>query len=151
MYSTMTNVDILQEVYDFSDFITSSEVFLHYIETKRALEKNRDAQRMITHFQALKEKYEEVQRFGKYHPDFDKVTKEVREWKRKVDTNLFVSEFKKAEEELNQLLVEISQIVANAVSTHIKVPTGNPFFDQGGCGTGGCGSGGGCGCSTKKK
>jgi hypothetical protein len=34
--------------------------------------------------------------------------------------------------------------MAFAVSEDIKIPTGNPFWDQGGCGGSGCGSGG-CG------
>ncbi|MDG5788315.1 YlbF family regulator [Evansella sp. AB-P1] len=142
----MTNVDILQHTDNFSEFITSSEVFHKYIDAKSTMEKNKEAQSMIKHFQTLKEKYEEVQRFGKYHPDFDQVSKDVREWKRKLDTHSVISAYKEAENELHQLLVELSQIIANAVSPHIKVPTGNPFFDQGGCGSGGCGSGGSCGC-----
>ncbi|UCZ51850.1 YlbF family regulator [Bacillus shivajii] len=146
MLTTMTNVDVLQEALEFGEIITSSEVFDKYIQSKEELEKSEEAQHLIKHFQTLKEKYDEVQRFGKYHPDFRTVTKEVREWKRKLDTHDAIVEFKQAEEELYQLLVEISQLIANAVSPQIKVPTGNPFFDQDGCG-GGCGSGGSCGCS----
>ncbi|MDQ0253842.1 cell fate (sporulation/competence/biofilm development) regulator YlbF (YheA/YmcA/DUF963 family) [Evansella vedderi] len=145
MVTTMTNVDLLQEAYDFGEVITSSEIFYKYIAAKKALDKNREAQGLIKHFQTLKEKYDEVQRFGKYHPDFKQVTKDVREWKRQLDTHPAIADFKQAENELHDLLTEVSLIIADAVSPHIKVPTGNPFFDQGGCG-GGCGSGGSCGC-----
>lgn len=144
MVTTMA-VDILQEAFDFSEVITSSEIFHKYIEAKHALEQDEKAQAKIKEFQVLKEKYDEVQRFGKYHPDFRTVTKDVREWKREMDTYPSIADFKKAENELNDLLVEVSSIIANAVSPHIKVPTGNPFFDQSSCG-GGCGSGGSCGC-----
>ncbi|MFA9557336.1 YlbF family regulator [Evansella sp. AB-rgal1] len=150
MSTTMTNVDVLQEAYDFSELITSSEVFYAYIEAKQVLEQDHEAQSIIEHFQKMKENYDEVQRFGKYHPDFQTITKDVREWKRKVDTHPSISAFKKSEDSLHQLLIEVSRILANSVSTQIKVPTGNPFFDQGGCGTGGCGSGGSCGCSGGK-
>ena len=47
---------------------------------------------------------------------------------------------------LQEVLDEISFIVAQAVSPHIKTPGGNPFFESG-CSSGGCGSGGSCGCS----
>ncbi|SDY76872.1 Cell fate regulator YlbF, YheA/YmcA/DUF963 family (controls sporulation, competence, biofilm development) [Evansella caseinilytica] len=145
MVTAMTDVDILQQAYSLGELITSSEVFHEYIELKNALNCDQEAQRLISQFQVLKEKYEEVQRFGKYHPDFKQVTSDVREFKRKVDTHPAIAEYKKAENALHDLLVEVSLIIANAVSPQIKVPTGNPFFDQGGC-SGGCGTGGSCGC-----
>jgi cell fate (sporulation/competence/biofilm development) regulator YlbF (YheA/YmcA/DUF963 family) len=141
----MTNADILEETYSFGEIITSSEVFHIYMKAKHQLEQDKEAQEMIGNFLQLKEKYDEVQRFGKYHPDFRTVTKDVREAKRQLDTHPYIADFKKAEKELEQLLGEVSMIIADAVSPNIKVPTGNPFFDQGGCG-GGCGSGGSCGC-----
>lgn len=146
MITTMTNVDILQETYNFGEIITSSEVFQLYIEAKHDLEQDKEAQAMISNFKKMKEKYDEVQRFGKYHPDFRQVTKDVRELKRDLDTNTQIADFKKAETELESMLTEVSLLVANAVSSQIKVPTGNPFFDTASSCGGGCGSGGSCGC-----
>ncbi|MCE7794726.1 YlbF family regulator [Salipaludibacillus sp. CUR1] len=145
MVTTMTDINILQETSQFSDLIISSDIFYKYTQTKKEVQTNAEAQEMLVHFQGLKEKYEEVQRFGKYHPDFHKVTSEVREYKRKIDTHPLISEYKTAEKELESLLTEVSRILAHSVSQEIKVPTGNPFFDQAGC-SGGCGSGGSCGC-----
>jgi cell fate (sporulation/competence/biofilm development) regulator YlbF (YheA/YmcA/DUF963 family) len=93
----------------------------------------------------MKDSYEEVQRFGKYHPDYDKVSTEIRQVKREIDLLPSISAFKKAEKELEALLNEISEVIARTVSDTIKVPTGNPFFDNMSC-SGGCGSGGGCSC-----
>ena len=58
-----------------------------------------------------------------------------------------VAAFRKAENALQDILDQISVIVGKSVSPHIKVPTGNPFFDAGSSCSGGCGSGGGCSCS----
>ncbi len=44
-----------------------------------------------------------------------------------------------------EVIRRVSVAIGSEVSSSIKVPTGNPFFDAGGCG-GGCGTGGGCGC-----
>ncbi|QKS71544.1 YlbF family regulator [Paenalkalicoccus suaedae] len=143
---TLTDVSILFEAEDFGDIIVESEVFHHYIETKEALLHDELAQKKLAHFSKLKEKYEEVQRFGKYHPDFRTVTTEVREYKRTVDTEPSIAAFKKAEKELETLLREVSEVIAHNVSPQIMVPTGNPFFDAKGC-SGGCGSGGSCSCS----
>ncbi len=146
MTTTMTDVNILQESHDFSETILSSDVFNNYIAIKKQVQHNSEVQEMLRHFQGLKEQYEEVQRFGKYHPDFRKITSEVREYKRKVDTHPLIAEYKESEKELENLLNEVTAIIAHAVSPQIKVPSGNPFFESSSSCGGGCGSGGSCGC-----
>ncbi|PRO64747.1 YlbF family regulator [Alkalicoccus urumqiensis] len=145
---TMTDISLAAEAEVLSDYIVESEIFAQYIRTKKAVQKDRHIQSKLQEFQLLKEKYEEVQRFGKYHPDFRTITAEVREFKRGLDTEPVIAEFKQAEKYLHELLSEISKMIADEVSPNIKVPTGNPFFDaqQSSC-SGGCGSGGSCGCS----
>ncbi|MGM7635953.1 YlbF family regulator [Bacillus sp. Hm123] len=101
----------------------------------------------IQRFSRLKDLYEEVQRFGRYHPDYSRVMKEIREAKRDMDLDENVAAFRVAEKELQTLLDEISELLGRSVSQSIKVPTGNPFFSTGSSCGGGCGSGGGCGCS----
>ncbi|SDN24395.1 YlbF family regulator [Alkalicoccus daliensis] len=143
---TMTDVSLAHAAQDLSEHISDSQVFKTYIETKTIVQNNAEAQEKIKHFQNLKIKYEEVQRFGKYHPDFRTITAEVREYKRQLDTDPLIAAFKTAEKELHELLSEISLLIANQVSPNIKVPTGNPFFDAQSSCSGGCGSGGSCGC-----
>ena len=55
-----------------------------------------------------------------------------------MDLDENVAEFRKAENDLQGLLDEVSIIIGHSVSEQIKVPTGNPFF-------GSHSSGGGCG------
>jgi len=124
--------------------LTESDVFARYRLSKDKLARDEEALALIRRFVRLREKYDEVQRFGKYHPDYKTVIKEMMEVKRELDMNDAISAYKKAEDDLNTLLYEISAAIANAVSPSIKVPTGDPFFDRG-CG-GGCGVGGACGC-----
>lgn len=141
------------EVLDYTDFLTSqiakSTISKAYHESKRNLEADVEAQKLISEFVDWKEKYEEVQRFGKYHPNFKEYSKKMREVKRTLDLNESVAQFKKAEKELQVLLNEISKIIGQAVSPFIKVPSSNPFFDSMSHGSG-CGGGGSCSCSTKK-
>ncbi len=104
-----------------------------------------EVQTLIQQFTAMKERYEEVQRFGKYHPDYTFVSTKMRELKRSVDLHDKIAAFKRVETALQKLLDEVSVAIGSEVSSSIKVSTGNPFFDAGGCG-GGCGTGGGWGC-----
>ncbi|TWI55802.1 YlbF family regulator [Halalkalibacter nanhaiisediminis] len=145
MLATMSTYELIDEASDLGQAVLQSQPFLTYVMMKRELESDGEAQERIRRFNAMKEHYEEVQRFGKYHPDYDKVSADIRKIKREVDLSPSVIAFKKAENELESLLNEISGIIAKAVSDTIKVPTGNPFFDSMSC-SGGCGSGGGCGC-----
>ncbi|GEL08625.1 YlbF family regulator [Salisediminibacterium halotolerans] len=144
MVAAIADVNIMLEADELSESILSSEIFNKYIEAKQAVQNDPDAQNLLQAFQSIKADYEEVQRFGKYHPDFKKVTKEVREKKRQIDSHPLIAEYKIAEEELEKLLNEICETIAYKVSPSVKVPSGNPFFDQS---CGGCGSGGSCGCS----
>lgn len=145
MIATLEGAALLDEADSLAKMVTKSETAEQYKACQYRLHNDKEAQALIKQFGKMKEMYEEVQRFGKYHPEFNRVTEEVRELKRQLDTNDTIAAFKKAEEDLESLLNEVSQVLAFAVSPKIKVPTGNPFFDNMRCG-GGCGSGGKCNC-----
>ncbi len=145
MIATFESVLILDQAEALARMVIQSEIAERYRQCLYTLQHDAVAQELIRKFTAMKDRYEEVQRFGKYHPDYHVVTKEMRELKRQVDLHETIANFKKAENEVQKLLDEISVIIGQEVSPSIKVPTGNPFFDSMGCG-GGCGSGGSCGC-----
>lgn len=145
MIATTESVLILDKAEMLANMILNSEIAEQYRRSLYKLKKDQEAQTIIQKFVKTKELYEDVKRFGKYHPDYKKISNEMREIKRELDLNEKVAAFKKAERNLQTLLDEISVHIGRAVSDQIKVPTGNPFFESG-CG-GGCGSGGSCGCN----
>lgn len=146
MYATIESVKLQSEAEKLAGMILQSETAENYRDCYKRLREDEEAGRIIRSFMSVKEQYEDVQRFGKYHPDYREISRKMREMKRELDLNDKVAEFKKAETELQSLLDEISIELGTAVSEHVKVPTGNPYFDGlSSCG-GGCGSGGGCGC-----
>jgi cell fate (sporulation/competence/biofilm development) regulator YlbF (YheA/YmcA/DUF963 family) len=145
MLATIETVEIMDQAERLAQEIIQSEVGLHFINSLRKMKLDPVAQEKIQTFNAMKDSYEEVQRFGRYHPDYKTVTRAIREAKREMDLHPSIIEYKQAENGLQQLLDEISMLLGHSVSPHIKVPAGNPFFESS-CG-GGCGSGGSCGCS----
>ncbi|MFZ3588047.1 YlbF family regulator [Bacillus sp. DJP31] len=148
MLATLERVELIEHAENLADMIIQSEVADYYRECLYLLNKDQEAQHLIKRFVFIKERFEEVQRFGKYHPDYKEITLETRHLKREVDLHPSILAFKKAEKQLQELLDEISVLIGHAVSQYIKVPTGNPFFEKS-CSTssgGGCGSGGSCGC-----
>lgn len=146
MFATIESIMLLDEAENLANLVLQSEPAEEYRLRYHILKNDKNAQRIISQFSKTKELYEDVQRFGKYHPDYRKISKDMREIKRELDLNESIANFKKAENELQSLLDEISVQVGQAVSEHVKVPTGNPFFDTGSSCGGGCGSGGSCGC-----
>lgn len=144
MIATIENVSLLDETDQLASMVLHSELYERYISCREAIARNKAAQTLIRQFQAVREKYNEVQRFGRYHPDYKSVIRQMMETKRTVDMNPQIAAYKNAEKELNDLLGQVSLQFARAVSKSIKVPTGDPFFDRA-CSSG-CGGGGKCKC-----
>ncbi|MFA4134648.1 MULTISPECIES: YlbF family regulator [unclassified Brevibacillus] len=147
---TLEAVDITQLImgsHELSTMINQSREVSEYLEAKRQMEADEEVQRLLVVFEAKKEQYEDVQRFGKYHPDYNHISKEVRELKRNIELRDSVQAFKRAEDALDELLYQVSRTIAHSVSETIKVPSNNPFLEAQGSG---CGTGGSCGCSVKK-
>jgi len=148
MLATMEIIDILHQADGLAEMILHSEIGEEYLLSLYKLQNDKEAQGIISKFTSLKDLFEDVQRFGKYHPDYKRINLETREAKRDMDMHPAVARFKRAETELQSVLDEISGRIGRAVSEQVKTPAGNPFFvSSGGCSTGSCGTGGSCGCS----
>lgn len=143
MIATLEYVDILDKSEVIAKMVLHSEVYEAYMEAKLAMENDPETQVLIKEFTQVKDQYEDVQRFGRYHPDYSEIMKTVRMKKRAMDLNDKVATFKIAERKFQGLLDEISQYIAFSVSDQIKVPKDGAALTD--CGTG-CGSGGACGC-----
>ncbi|AIF43865.1 YlbF family regulator [Virgibacillus sp. SK37] len=145
MIATMEYVDILDKSEQLGSMVMESDIMEAYTISQNALHKDKEAQRLIKDFQDIKEQYDDVQRFGRYHPDYNEIMKKVRAAKREMDMNDKVAAFKIAERNLQKLLDEISRYVAQSVSEQVKAPQEGAALTDSGCG---CGSGGGCGCAS---
>jgi cell fate (sporulation/competence/biofilm development) regulator YlbF (YheA/YmcA/DUF963 family) len=119
--------------------IVESEIFNTYIMFKNNLNNDENASSIIQKFTKIKDQYEEVQRFGKYHPDYNNTRKLMSEIKIELDTNLSISNFKRAEKELQKLLDEIGLILAESVSESIIVASDSGSLQKN------------CSCSSGKK
>ncbi|MFK9092304.1 YlbF family regulator [Bacillus salipaludis] len=144
MLATIERIELLENAEGLAKMVLDSDIAEQYQICLYKMQNNKETKRKINQFVNLKELYEEVQRFGKYHPDYKRVMMQIREYKREMDLDPFVAEFKLAENDLQSLLDQISMLIGSAVSKHIKVPSGNLFFDSGH--GSGCGGGGSCGC-----
>ncbi|MFA1818682.1 YlbF family regulator [Virgibacillus oceani] len=145
MIATLEYADILDHSEVLAKMILDSEDMQAYQEAKNALDYDSEAQQLIKKFIDMKEHYEDIQRFGRYHPDYNQIMKSVRFTKREMDMNDKVAAFKITERNLQKLLDEVSSYIALSVSEDIKAPKEGAALTDSGCG---CGSGGSCGCAS---
>lgn len=147
MIMTYEWVQIADSSEELSRMILQSEQAEQYRQAYLAVYDNKELADEITAFARLKELYEEVQRFGKYHPDYKDVMKRIRVDKRKLDLNEKIADLRLAENELQDLIDQVSFIIGRSVSEAVKIPSSNPFFSSDSSCGGSCGTGGGCSCS----
>ncbi|MEK5039675.1 YlbF family regulator [Sporosarcina sp. FSL K6-3457] len=137
---------IIEQAEGLADMLLSSEVVAEYRKAYNDVYSDAVLVAEIQAFAAMKERYEEVQRFGRYHPDYNIVMKSIRVQKRELDMNEQVAALRLAENDVQYLFDQIGSIVAKSVSDTVKVPAESAFSTGSSCGDG-CGTGGGCSCS----
>src|SRR5690625_5321992 len=121
MITTLEHIDILDQSDIVSNLIKNSNELNIYKEREHILQINQEAQNLIKDFNKIKKRYDEAQRFGTYHPDYNKIMKQVRSTKRKMDMNEHVAAFKIEERNLQNLLDEVSIIIETSYSSFILV------------------------------
>ena len=147
MFMTYEWVQITDSAEELSELILQSEQAETYRQAYRDVYNDKNLADEIEAFARLKDQYEEVQRFGKYHPEYSRVMKQIRVDKRRIDLNEQVAALRFAENDLQDLMDQVSFIIGRSVSEAVKIPSSNPFFSSdSSCGSG-CGTGGGCSCS----
>lgn len=146
MIANMEYVTILDYSERLGQMFLQSEVMEDYQQKKNTLEQDEVAQKLIKDFINIKDHYDDIQRFGRYHPDYQEIMKQVRQTKRAMDMHETVAAYKIAERNLQSLLDEISEYIAFSVSDQIKAPKDGAALSDNGCSS--CGSGSGCGCAS---
>jgi cell fate (sporulation/competence/biofilm development) regulator YlbF (YheA/YmcA/DUF963 family) len=141
---TEETVSVLDDIEGLGEMIVKSELYQDYQMAEKELANNDEAHLLYQAFLKSKEKYDEVMRFGKYHPDYQNVMMDTRKRKRAYETLPIVVDFKKKEMALQTLVDEIITKIAFAFSENVKIEAGNPFFQKD---AGGCSTGGSCNCS----
>ena len=141
---TEETLSILDEIENLSDMIVQSEVYQSYQHAKDYLENDDEAHLLYQAFLKSKDQYDDVMRFGKYHPDYKRIMMETRQRKRAYEMLPVVMDYKTKEVALQNLIDEVVTKIAFAVSENVKIEAGNPFFQTG---HDGCATGGSCNCS----
>lgn len=114
--------ELLLETYRLADRINDSKEVQQYLELKKKIAEDPQAQRLIKDFQKKKELFEDCQRFGHFHPDYHQAKKEAEQFRVSIQDHPLIGEYLEVEERLDRLLAEVSRKIAGSVSDSIKVP-----------------------------
>lgn len=144
--NTSETIEILDQIDIINDKIKNSEPYVNFVKQSIILEQDKNAQELVDAFNHLKMDFEEVSRFGKYHPDFSEKRRALNKAKKSLDMNESVIEYRRAEYQLQAMLDEVLYEAGICISQHVNIVSSNPFFAVGS--GGGCSTGSSCGCST---
>lgn len=114
--------EVIEKTYELIEQIKDTPKYKRLMELKRIIDTDSNVQELIQSFQKWNKKYEEVSKYGKYHPDLRKVQLSFRDAKEKLYTNEVVEEYKSLENDLQKELDHISASIAQAISKKIKHP-----------------------------
>lgn len=137
---TMDMAAVLMNAYELGDMINQSVEVSDYLYWKQRVDSNPDVQKLVRLLSKKKELFEETQRFGHFHPNYHSAKDEVAAVEKQLEQFEEVIRFKQAEMNLDDMLHQMSEMIAFSVSDTIKVPSNDPNPKRG------CGGGGKCGC-----
>lgn len=114
--------NVLNAVYDLVDEIKDKKEYLRLLELKKIMDTDSTIIELITNFNKMKVKYEEVSKYGKFHPDLKEVRIKLGKTKEALFTNKVISEYKELEKAIQKILDDVSRKIAKSVSPKIKYP-----------------------------
>lgn len=115
--------------------LVKSDVFHSYQQAKQTMYQDNEVQASALAFRRAKEEFEQIERFGKFAPDYKEKQRALRKAKRALDVKEEVAEFRFSENDVQGILDEMCMTIAHQVSEEIKVDAGSPFFTtSSGCG-----------------
>lgn len=113
---------LLESIYDLTDEIKESDPYQRLLVLHELIEKDEELQKLIKIFNDVKHKYEEVSKHSHYHPDYDRIKKEMQTAKYNLYTNELIKEYKIHEKQIQKTLDDISRSIAKSVSDRLKAP-----------------------------
>ncbi|MGA8941126.1 MAG: YlbF family regulator [Thermoactinomyces sp.] len=120
--ATLDMSTILLEAYQLADEINESPEVKEYLDAKKKLENDPEAQNLIQEFYKAKSQFEEASRFGRFHPDYRKMKERALDLVQKLHAYPPVHNYLESEKRLDQLLYQVSLTIARSVSESVKVP-----------------------------
>lgn len=136
-YSSLDELQMMMAAYELGDMINQSVEVAEYMRWKQIVDASSEIQDKIRVLAKKKEMFAECERFGHFHPEYHRALDEVKAAEKDLEQFEAVRQYKDAEQKLDELLYDLSKLIAHSVSESILVPSNDPLHKSGGCGSGG--------------
>lgn len=113
-----------------AEMIKKSKTMASYFKHKQSMKASAEVCQLKEAFLSQKKVFENVAAYGEYAPDYREKKRALRKAKRQLDLNEHVAAFRYSETQLQSLLDQIVQALAEEVSNEIKIDAGSPFFEM---------------------
>lgn len=113
---------ILDKTYELIDEIKAKKEYQRLLELNEVIKKNDKIKELINDFNKAKIKYDEVIKYGKYHPDLKQTQINLKEKKETLYENDIMKEYKSLEKQIQKELDIISIKLSQTISKKIKHP-----------------------------
>ena len=121
--STFDLNELMEAAQQLGNQINDSEEVKQYLDLKKEIQADAEAQMMIKSFEKVKEDFEETKRFGIFHPNYLESNVKMEYYQKKLNEDPLIGQYLKIEKQIEQLLFQVSHIIARSVSKEVKVPT----------------------------
>jgi cell fate (sporulation/competence/biofilm development) regulator YlbF (YheA/YmcA/DUF963 family) len=116
----METTQIYEKVTELAEAITQSELFMEYKNCQQELLLDETFLALKDDFLKLKDAFEEVSRYGSYHPDLERVRKDYQKAKVELMSHQLFKRFKRIEKELDTMIFEIEEQIQAVVGIENK-------------------------------
>ena len=99
----------------------------NYRLKRQKFENDRELQEQLFAFQELKDSYDAAKAYEAFRPDVRELKRQVLRMKRQIDLNEVVIGYRRAEFDLQTILANLGEEIAQAVSDQIFIDTGLPL------------------------
>ena len=99
----------------------------NYRLKRQKFENDRELQEQLFAFQELKDSYDTAKEYEAFRPDVRELKRQVLRMKRQIDLNEVVIGYRQAEFDLQTILANLGEEIAQAVSNQIFIDTGLPL------------------------
>jgi cell fate (sporulation/competence/biofilm development) regulator YlbF (YheA/YmcA/DUF963 family) len=119
---TLDHNELIEAAQKLGDQINDSMEVQRYLQLKQLIYADQDALQLIHSFDKVKTAFEETKRFGIFHPNYHEAKENMELYRDRLQQHPLIGEYLALEDQIEQLLFQVSHLIARAVSKEVKVP-----------------------------
>jgi cell fate (sporulation/competence/biofilm development) regulator YlbF (YheA/YmcA/DUF963 family) len=130
--------ELLSLAAEIADMIKNSEETVTYLQLKQQMNADDTTRTLFAEFAKKRQAFMECEKYGHFHPDYNRSFDEAVAVQDQLERLESVSQFRLAEQRLDELFFDVSKVIASSVSESIMVPNNIEEEKNSGCGDGSC-------------